>query len=77
MNTDTNVTPKIHKKDAMKMEAMCSSETLVLSIRLHNITTRYESDFKFKVNYSEFLNALNLSHIYLETCIANNAATST
>jgi hypothetical protein len=77
MNTDTNVTPKIQRKGTVKMEAQSSSDTLAPSVTLHNITTRYESDFKFKVNYSEFLSALNLSHIYLETCIANNAATGT
>lgn len=77
MNTETNETPKIRRKDTMKTEAQRSSETLALSIRLHNITARYDSNFKFKVNYYEFLSVLNLSHIYLETCIANNAATST
>ena len=31
MNTDMNVTPKIHRKDTMKMEAQRPSETLALS----------------------------------------------
>lgn len=36
-----------------------------------------DSNFKFKVKCFALLNALNSSHIYLQTCIANNVATST
>jgi hypothetical protein len=61
----------------MKKEAQRSSETRDTFYQATQDYVLEDSSFKFKVKCFALLNALNSSHIYLQTCIANNVATST